>query len=381
MCHCFVGSVAALCAEVTLTIPSPVIVAIPVRDEAFRIRDCLDALDGQENARVDEVVLLLNNCTDQTADIARGFACRSSMQIHVLEHLLPPARANAGHARRLAMEKGAKLAGLHGILLTTDADSRVDSRWVAANLAEMARGAEVVAGWVELDAVEWGRIPHALHEADARECAYDALCDEIHALLDPDPIDPWPRHTQASGASLAMTAAAYRLAGGVPPIASGEDRALVAALRRVDAKIRHSPEVHVTVSGRLDGRAPGGMADTIRRRMEKPDAFLDDRLEPAADCARRARLRRRVAEARLTSVPDRSLAEVLQLSPVVLSKALELGLGRAWDRIEQCSPVLSGRRTVAIADLPAEMAAAQVILGQIRSAAPAGRSGILAAET
>ena len=35
--------------------------------------------------------------------------------------------------------------------------------------------------------VKWGAIPARLHEDDARECAYDALCDEIHAILDPDP--------------------------------------------------------------------------------------------------------------------------------------------------------------------------------------------------
>src|ERR1700761_2329771 len=112
---------------------------------------------------------------------------------------------------------------------------------------------------------------------------------------DPDPADPWERHTQHSGASIAITAQAFARCGGVPDVSSSEDRALIAALRRVDARIRHSPNVHVTVSGRTVGRAAGGMAETIRRRMIAPDLYIDDRLEPAADCARRAWAR---AEAR-----------------------------------------------------------------------------------
>ena len=187
------------------------------------------------------------------------------------------------------MAEAARLAGLDGVLLTTDADGQVDPDWLAANLQCLADGADAVAGWVDLHPIEWGAIPRALHEDDARECAYDRLCDEIHGLLDPDPADPLPRHTQHSGASIAVTAAAFARCGGVPAIPSGEDRALIAALRRVDARIRHAPEVHVSVSGRTEGRSEGGMADTIRRRLAKPDEYIDDRLEPALDCARAGR--------------------------------------------------------------------------------------------
>jgi hypothetical protein len=108
------------------------------------------------------------------------------------------------------------------------------------------------------------------------ECGYDKLLDQIHALLDPDPFDPWPRHTEHSGASLAVTLEAYRRAGGIPPMAVGEDRAFAEALRRVDAHIRHAPTVRVIVSGRIIGRAAGGMADTICRRLTRPDEMLDE---------------------------------------------------------------------------------------------------------
>ena len=230
------------------------VVAIPARDEAARVAACLEALDGQDGARLDEIVLLVNNSSDDTAKIARSVKLLHPTRLHVIECTLSPEFANAGSARRIAMEETARLAGADGVLLTTDADGLVDPDWLTANLAAIRAGADAVAGWVELHPVEWGAIPARLHQDDARECSYDALCDEIHALLDPDPWDPHPRHTHHSGASIAVTASAFAKCGGVPPVPFGEDRALVAALRRIDARVRHAPEVHVTVSGRTTGR-------------------------------------------------------------------------------------------------------------------------------
>jgi hypothetical protein len=343
------------------------VAAVPARNEADRIGDCLRALDGQIGARLDHIVLLVNNSDDATADVARRVSLCGGMRLHIIERTLPPEQANAGYARRLAMDAAARLAGPDGVILTTDADGEVMSDWLAANLDAMHAGADAVGGWVALHPDEWARIPSHLHEADARECAYDALCDEIHAHLDPDPADPLPRHTQHSGASIAVTGRAYALCGGVPPVAAGEDRALMAALRRIDARIRHAPGVHVSVSGRIDGRAPGGMADTIRRRMARPDAYLDDRLEPAADCASRARLRaqlRRVYEDPSADVSE--LARILGLPVPCLASLLNQDFfGLAWDAVERMAAGLR-RRLVPVADLPIQMEAARTILASLR---------------
>ncbi len=359
-----------------VTFSGPFVAAVPARNEAGRIGSCLDALNTQLGARLDHIVLLVNNSTDATAAAARGVRMHPSTTLHVVERTLPPGQANAGHARRLAMEAAAVLAGPRGVLLTTDADGQVDPDWLAANLAALGAGAEMVAGWVELDPIEWGRIPMRLHQDDARECAYDALLDEIHARLDPDPADPAPRHTQHSGASLAMTAGAYARSGGVPAIRCGEDRALVAAFRRVDAPVRHAPEVHVTVSGRLDGRSQGGMADTIRRRLSRPDPFLDDRLEPAADCARRAWCRaelRRAYDDRAFDIT--ALSNCLQLPrPTVAQSIGSRHFGTAWEAVEMAAPALR-RRPVAAAEIRTQILAAQAILATLPPSRPAGRSG------
>jgi hypothetical protein len=80
---------------------SRIVVAIPARDEADKIGDCLAAL-GRQTKPPAAVVLLLNNCTDLTEQIARSVEVPFALDIHSV--WLPPSDANAGMARRLAME-------------------------------------------------------------------------------------------------------------------------------------------------------------------------------------------------------------------------------------------------------------------------------------
>ena len=274
----------------------PVLVAVPAKNEAAELAGCLSALAAQRDGAVDGVVICLNDCTDDSAAVIHDAAGTLPYRIHVIDVSFPSALACAGLARRLAMDRAADLAGPDGIILTTDADGRVPPDWVSGNVAAIARGADAVAGRAEIEPLGARLIPQHLHAIDARECAYAALLDEIRSLLDEDPDDPWPRHAEHCGASIAVTVPAYRRAGGMPAVPLAEDRAFFDRLRAVDARIRHAPQVRVMVSARLLGRAPGGMADTMRRRMVQVDAFLDADLEPAFDAARRAwlcgRLRR-----------------------------------------------------------------------------------------
>jgi len=363
------SNVCTVLPDMTWSLPTfgLVAVAIPARDEENHIEACLRALDQQTGAQIDHIVACVNNSIDRTAEIARSVGMLPGTSVHVLEPNFPPQQANAGHARRLAMELAANLAGDDGVILTTDADATVDGDWIAENLKALRAGADAVAGWVDLDAQDWADIPMKLHEDDARECAYDDLCDELHARLDPDPADPLPRHTQHSGASIAGKAHIYALAGGMPAVPVGEDRAFFVALRHIDARIRHAPSCHVTVSGRMQGRATGGMADTIRRRMVSPDAYLDDRLEPADACARRADLRRRLR----ACLADHSLvgefAEDVGLDTQwVMALVMAGRLGKAWTAIEENSDVLQ-RRRVAVTDLPEQMARAQELCCRLRA--------------
>ena len=63
-----------------------------------------------------------------------------------------------------------------------------------------------------------------------------ALLDDLAGMLNPETHNPPPRHTEASGASLAVSVEAFRRVGGIPAIPSGEDRAFVRALWMIDAR-------------------------------------------------------------------------------------------------------------------------------------------------
>jgi hypothetical protein len=251
--------------------------------------------------------------------------------------------------------------GLAGqdVLMTTDADGRVAPDWIESNLASLRHGADAVCGRAEIDPIDALRIPRHLHDDDAREGQLASLLDEMAALVDPDPHDPWPRHTESSRASIAVTVAAFRRVGGIPPVACGEDRAFIDNLRQVDAPIRHAPSVSVRVSGRIQGRAAGGMADTIRRRIIQQDEFTDTSIEPAKDRFRRVSLR---AHARALWVGIRtdwpSLAQALNTSGETVHRAFALPFfGRAWAALERDCPMLHPRR-VRFSDLAAEIEAA-----------------------
>ena len=276
-----------------------------MRDEEDRIEACLDALLAQRDLSGRPLppdalglVLLLNNCSDRTAVIAHGRLAASGAPFALVNVALPPSQANAGFARRLALDLAAlwleRADRRDGVLLTSDADSRVPPQWLARNLAAIHAGCDAVAGRVTLEPAEEGLLPQALMRRTARENAYEQALLALSARIDPIAHDPWPNHWSASGASYGVTLDAYRAIGGLPYPASGEDRALADMLLRHDIPIRHDPDIVVVTSARLDGRACGGVADTIRMRCEDPEAPGDERLEPLANALRRYLWRRRL---------------------------------------------------------------------------------------
>jgi hypothetical protein len=87
------------------------VVAIPVRDEEQRLPACLRALAQQRDQlgqptppTLVRIVVFANNCTDQSASLARRLGNCLSLDLCVVEARLPPAVAHAGAARRAAMD-------------------------------------------------------------------------------------------------------------------------------------------------------------------------------------------------------------------------------------------------------------------------------------
>jgi hypothetical protein len=195
-----------------------------------------------------------------------------------------------------------------------------------------------------------------------------SIQDEIAAIVDLNVTDPWPRHQDHSGASIAVRAATLRRAGGAPRVTTAEDRALIKSLLLVDANVRHA-EIVVRVSGRLDGRAHGGMADTIKRRLQRPDLFTDERLEPTVDAYRRVLTKARLRNVLFGCGDADSLAEDILLGSGVMRELLRAEyFGMAWAEVQRLSPVLQ-RRPVRFTDLHREIRQARALRDRLREEA------------
>jgi hypothetical protein len=262
------------------------------------------------------------------------------------------------------MSLAAERVDCNDILLTTDADAVVPEDWIARNVAAIADGADAVCGRAVSDPREAALIPEGVQHDLALEERLRDLLDGLAWTLDPEPHDPPPRHMETSGASLAVTAGVFDRVGGIPALRSGEDRAFATALRQHDARLRHDPSVAVSVSARFHGRAAGGMAETLRRRMMRRDVHADRDLEPVADALRRYTLRRQARLAWLEGSVPAGLVRDLGIGHGMLTAALALPFfGSAWTKLEAISPALQ-RHPVRFADLPAEIARANALLRQ-----------------
>lgn len=364
------------------------VVAIPVRDEEQRLPACLHALARQRDRSgrsisptLVRVVLFANNCTDRSASLARNLGSELSLDVRVIEARLPPAIAHAGSARRAAMDLAeawlVEAGESDGVILATDADSQVAPDWIAENLAAFAAGAEAVLGRINLDE-EGDQLPEALHRRGALEDIYEKLLTELSWLLDPLEHDPWPHHATISGASLGVTREAYCRVGRLPRVPLGEDKALVGLLSRHDVRIRHCPTAHVITSGRTDGRAPGGVADTLAIRSKEPNAFCDEALEPfraaLARAAWRGRLRRLHGSGQLAL--DLKWVEKIEIAPREVDALVhEPAFGAIWAAIELKSPLFA-RRLLRPAELPQQISMAHRWLAHLREGGSSARQHI-----
>lgn len=352
-----------------LSCPPDLSVGIPVCNEAERIVACIDAL-ATSFSRMSRtgVVLLVNNSHDASAETAFLALAERGMTGIVIDATLPHAMANAGWARRLAMDVAARWSAADAALMTTDADGRVARDWAEANLALLDGGAHLVCGRIAPDAAEAALLPASIAGPDAIESAYTALSIELDALHDPRPHDPWPHHGLASGASLAIRARDYRAVGRMPPLPCSEDRAFKALVERHDMCVRHSDAPLVTVSCRLEGRARGGMADAISARIADPDSLADQRLLPAAITARRATVRRALRAAWDGGSGIRDILDQLGLSSAQDGCDRRTGtFGALWERVEAGAPSLGAAR-MRPSDLAHELPELTQLVATARSA-------------
>ena len=202
--------------------PLAVGVVIPARDEEDSIVECLDsvvrALDAAPAGDSSWIVVVADGCSDQTARLARR---RLAGRGTVIECSV----ASPGTARRLGAAE----------VLTHFARRRPSEVWMANTDADSRVG------------VDW--ISHQLQLAD-----YATYEDGTHPHV--------------HGANLGIRADAYIDAGGWSDLTVAEDHCLWSRVRRRGWSTIASVGSVVFTSGRLCGRAMGGFADTLRRRLE-----------------------------------------------------------------------------------------------------------------
>ncbi len=262
-------------------------VVVPARDEEARVGACLAALAAQVDAPPFEVVLVLDGCVDGTEAVARRAAADEDL---VLRCAAGPGRG-VGFARGAGFEiaaarlrtgvsadgrpnGGRSSAFGHPLafLASTDADSVVAPDWLATTATALADGAAAVGGRIELDPEEARQLPPAVLTARAAEAGRRLAAVRRHT--------PGAEHHQFSGASLALTLAAYERLGGLPAVSALEDEALERALLAAGLPLAYAASIRVTTSARTASRVPRGLAQVLRTARWR--ARTDEALEPTA---------------------------------------------------------------------------------------------------
>ncbi|SEN10883.1 Glycosyltransferase like family 2 [Sphingomonas gellani] len=325
-----------------------VAIALPAKDEEGCLPACLTALDAAAAfyGGPVTVVVLANNCTDGTVGTLRAARLRHARLDWRAVSLLPGAR-HAGWARRLAFDAAADLLVQPGdILASTDADTCVAPDWIVRMLAHCDAGADAVAGRAltrRADRASLGK--RAAGRLNMLGRYYTAL-DWLRADMTPEAHDPWPRHFYEGGASIALTLDLYRRIGGAPTPSLAEDRALFAAVRAAGGQVRHPLDVRVFTSSRLEGRAPGGMADAFARWIAQDEgeplhetyafpAALDPENAVPADQLSFRTLPTAVATAGATIRARRSRAAP-QVQPIAIPPLLRDDLDRPVQQVSEC---------------------------------------------
>ena len=210
-------------------------IVIPAHNEAALIARCLSSVfaaarDAELHDEAVMVTVVLDACSDDTGSIALRSGARVS--------------AVSGRNVGIARAAGAKACLDAGVrwLAFTDADSEVAEDWL---VQQLRCGADAVCGTVGVR--DWGDYGSAM-------CQHYA-----NTYTDAD------GHGHIHGANMGVSARAYRIAGGFPPLASSEDVALVQALQATGANIAWSARAKVWTSARKDFRAQGGFGATLMR--------------------------------------------------------------------------------------------------------------------
>ncbi|WP_111767871.1 glycosyltransferase [Nakamurella deserti] len=218
-------------------------VVIPARNEERRLGRALTAVRGAartlaESAPtvVTDVVVVLDRCTDGTADVLQRFP-----EVRAVTSTAGMVGAARHRGVGAALGDPAVLTARTWIA-TTDADSVVPVDWLGRHLAIARDGADLLLGTVVPDPAELDE--RALAAWTARHPQVDG-------------------HPYVHGANLGVRADTYVRAGGFPEVREHEDVLLAAAVRALGGVVVSPAGGPVRTSARTVGRTPGGFAEYL----------------------------------------------------------------------------------------------------------------------
>lgn len=258
---------------------SRALVAIPARDEADSIGACLGAVALAARAaraggriRSAHVAVVAHRCADGTAQLARDALADAGLDgwLVVEDEVSPSVGAARSTAVRAALGRWPGLDPRATWLFSTDADSTPPADWMIGLLEEVEGHPDAPAAARGLVALEgWAASPEAQRRYDAIIAAGTHGDDHDHVY----------------GANLLVRLDAYLAAGGFPDVASGEDHALVAALRRLGHRVPGVFRPVVPTAGRTRARARDGLGALLARLGAEAAECGTDAMPDAAGAA------------------------------------------------------------------------------------------------
>jgi glycosyltransferase involved in cell wall biosynthesis len=218
------------------------------------LRAAADALERERPGMRLSITVVLDSCTDRSADITAGYVASDPRFAAVQVRLGSTGGSRAaGVVAAAGQWTGAgRLTGPgqwtgqwpgHVWLANTDADSAVPENWLVRQVELADAGADAVLGSVEPD-------PAGTDPAVLRRWL------ERHPFRED--------HPHIYGANFGVRASAYLAAGGFPRTRAHEDRILVENLCKQAYSVLATDTIRVLTSGRTHARAPQGFAAYLR---------------------------------------------------------------------------------------------------------------------
>jgi cellulose synthase/poly-beta-1,6-N-acetylglucosamine synthase-like glycosyltransferase len=224
---------------------------VPACNEETTVEACIVSIRGALAACAELasswIVVVADSCADSTVELATIALGNGGTVIEC-------SVASPGLARRRGANEVLRYFAArpreHIWLANTDADSQPHSDWIVRQLQLADDGYCGVAGIVRIQ-------PDDLERPEI-----------LQAFLSDYALSADGGHPHVHGANLGIRADAYMDAGGWRDLAVAEDHVLWTCVRARGWHVISSIASVVTTSGRLCGRARGGFADALRRKIE-----------------------------------------------------------------------------------------------------------------